>query len=211
MPIVHQRKFSADSALAVWQIEEPEEWFLEKLQLQEAELAEFSVIKGERRREWLAGRQLAWDLSGHHQRPVLFKDQYGKPHLQGLPLHFSLSHTHQYVAAVMGPQLTGIDIQVLVAKIERIVPKFLHEEEQAFISTEHRLAQLHVCWGAKEAMYKAYGQRELTLRSDILIEPFAYQSSGGLARGLVSKGDYERRFDLVYELRGECMLVTAWG
>jgi 4'-phosphopantetheinyl transferase len=209
MPITHHRQLNQGSTLAIWKITESESWFLEKLDLSSGELAELEQIKGERRREWLAARQLVWELSGHHARPVLFKDQHGKPHLQGLPLHFSLSHSHQLAAAIISDQITGIDIQVLVAKIERIVPKFLSTAEQDFISKSDRLAHLHVCWGAKEAMYKAYGQRELDLIRHIQIQPFEYQQQGGVFQACIIKDHFERNFEIHFECFEDAILVAA--
>jgi 4'-phosphopantetheinyl transferase len=209
MPIVHQQQPNQGSTLAIWKITETESWFLEKLDLSPTEWTELEQIKGERRREWLAARQLVWELSGHHARPALFKDQYGKPHLQGLPLHFSLSHSHQLAAAIISDQITGIDIQVLVAKIERIVPKFLSAAEQGFISEADRLPHLHVCWGAKEAMYKAYGQRELDLIRHIQIQPFEYREQGGVFQACIVKDHFERNFEVHFERFEEAILVAA--
>jgi len=104
----------------------------------------------------------------------------------------SLSHSNEVAAAILAPQSVGIDIQKLVAKIERIAHKYMCESEFESLG-KHR---------------KAYGRRELDFRKHILIEPFDYQENG-ITTGRVVKGDFEANYQIYFEKIGEYILVYA--
>ena len=211
MPLIHQDKISGTTAQrALWRIEEPEEWFLEQLQLSLAEQAELESIKGWRRMEWLAVRQLVAELVSGAERSVLVKDEYGKPHLHNSSLYVSISHSHHLAAAMVGETIVGIDIQKIVEKIGRLAPRFLSAAELDFINpVQQRIEHLHVCWCAKEALYKAYGKREIDFCTHLLLDPFVYSPTGGEFKGRVIKGDFAAEFELRYVMIEDCMLVTA--
>jgi phosphopantetheinyl transferase len=38
--------------------------------------------------------------------------------------------------------------------------------------------QLYVCWCAKEAVYKCYGQKEVSFADNISLEPFKFANEG---------------------------------
>lgn len=209
MPIITQHQ-DQNSTYAIWHIEEPEDWFLEQLQLTESEQAQLDVIKGWRRMEWLAVRKLVAALLPQKERAVLVKDEHGKPHLHNSPLQVSISHSHELAAAIVGKPLLGIDIQKIVEKIGRLAPRFLSPEEMAFIHPqEYRIEHLHVCWCAKEALYKAYGKREIEFSDHLRLEAFIYQPEGGVFIGQVVKDAYTADFKITYQRIEDCMLVRA--
>jgi len=89
----------------------------------------------------------------------------------------------------------GIDIELIKEKVERIAEKFMRPQEMDFIDTDrNRIAQLYVCWCAKEAVYKCYGQKEVSFADNILLEPFSFEGHGvvdaHLHKGTV-KNDYQ--------------------
>ncbi len=196
-----------DASIAIWQIVEPEAWFLEGLTLAASELEQLESIKGRKRLEWLAVRYLTHELSGMTSRIPILKDNSGKPYLAHEGLHLSISHSHEMAAAMLAQLPVGIDIQWPVEKIERIAHKFLRPEEDASLSHTHRLLHLHAYWGAKETLYKAYGRRELDFRAHIAIEPFDFMTEGGNISGKVEKGSFAAQYDLRYEMAGSYVLV----
>jgi phosphopantetheinyl transferase len=208
MPLVLYEEILPATRLAVWKIEEEEAFFSGDLTLSPCESAQLAAIKGPRRLEFLAARQTVHRLSGLSSRLPLEKDANGKPFLPGTALQLSISHTTHYAAAFLGKVPVGVDIQCMVEKIERITPKFLNEEEKKQVG-QHRLAHLHVCWCAKEALYKAYGQRGLDFRQHILLSPFDYAEEGGTLSGVVQKEGIAQKFTLFYTKIEHCMLVWA--
>lgn len=208
MPLFHQINQPPHFELAIWHIAEPEAWFLERLHLNEAEHAQLSVIKGHRRLEWLAARYLLSQMLGR-TAGAMIKDAHGKPHLAHLPLHISLSHSHGLAAVIIAKHPVGVDIQKLVMKIERIAHRVLRPEELASLQPASRLEHLHIYWGAKESLYKAYGRRELDFTRHILITPFTFDLQNGHCYGQVIKDDYQKSFSLYYQQIKDFILVYA--
>ncbi len=207
MPIILHQALSPEGEIGIWKIEEPEEWFLEKLELAPAEARQLSGIKGRRRTEWLAVRQLVHDMSGREQRGAFIKDDHGKPHLKGAAWFMSISHSHELAAAIAAPRPVGIDIQFLVGKIERLANRYMRPEEMASLDAIRRIEHLHIYWGAKEALYKAYGRRQIDFCQNLLVEPFDFDFGQGYTRAEIVKEDYHEYYDVFYQQHGEYILV----
>lgn len=212
MPIIHHQSLEAPGELGLWQIEESEDWFLERLQLFPKEQAQLAKIKGHRRIEWLAARQLVHQMSGRQDRAAFVKDEFGKPHLEDAEWEISISHSRDISAAIAAPVAVGIDVQKVVPKISRIIPKFMNTAEQANLDAVHHILHAHVYWGAKEALYKAYGRRALDLCTHIRLHPFSFHIDQGTCYGTIQKEAYQQNFQIRYQLLPEdYMLVYAWA
>lgn len=207
MPLLFTKEIAEQTHIALWKIVEDEHFFIKKMTLTTSETERLDRIKGRRRLEWLAGRWLVHKMSSKGERLICQADQYGKPHLIDSPLEMSLSHSNEVAAAILAPQSVGIDIQKLVAKIERIAHKYMRPEETESLALHH-IEHLHIYWGAKEALYKAYGRRELDFIKHIHIQPFDYQQIG-TTKGRVTKGDFEANYQIYFEKIGEYILVYA--
>lgn len=211
MPLSLQQKFpNKPGEFAIWNIEESEEFFRIQMELAPIEEEQVNRIKGEGRRlEWLASRYLIHLMSGRKKRGIILKDEFGKPHLEDSDFHIAISHSNGKAAAIAAPYLVGIDLQKLVGKIERIAHKYMREKEMESLKSATRLEHLHIYWGAKEALYKAYGRKELDFRQHLFVTPFDYDLSIGKATGKVKKGSFDVSFDLFYQLIDDFMLVYA--
>ncbi|MEZ4985158.1 MAG: 4'-phosphopantetheinyl transferase superfamily protein [Saprospiraceae bacterium] len=200
MPIIRHEQLPIAGELGVWQIQETEEWLLRQLVLYPQELRQLDAIKGRRRVEWLAVRQLVHVMSGREQRGAFVKDAFGKPHLEHTNWHISISHSHEWAAAIAAPVPCGIDIQFIVPKITRLAHRFLSKEELSCVCEPHALDMLHFFWGAKEAIYKAYGRKQLDFIQHIHITPFNWVSPKGQAKGkVIIAQEAPLWFDLYYE------------
>lgn len=209
MPILQQRILHRKAELGIWKIEEPEDWFLQNMILHPSELEQLANIKGNKRREWLAVRYLLHYLSGRKKRGALLKDEWGKPFLDQSSFHISISHSHHKAAVISAPELCGIDIQKIVPKIRRIQGKFMNKIEIEALSNDHKLAQMHVVWGAKEALFKAYGKKKVDFKKDLQILPFDYKEEGDIIQGYVLKGKKQQHYTIHYEMINDFMLVYA--
>lgn len=210
MPIQFKQQLQPEGVYGVWDIQESEQFFQSNLPLFPVELAQVRRIKGEGRRlEWWASRYLLHVLSERTARGACIKDEFGKPHLEDSNYEISLSHSNRKAAVIAAPRLVGIDIQKLVPKIERIACKFMSDQDMATLSEQHRIEHLHVYWGAKEALYKAYGKKALEFKQHIRISPFTYIPQGGDFLGKVQKADTILHFRLTYERKDADMLVYA--
>jgi 4'-phosphopantetheinyl transferase len=209
MPIIHHRHIKPLGEVGIWEIQETEEELRQALDLSREEDEQIQEMISKRRVEWLAGRQLLHEMSGRKIRGTCLKDEYGKPHLLNSTYHISISHSRQLVAVAAAPEPVGVDIQILVEKIDRLAYKFVREEEEAVILPETRIEHLHVYWGAKEALYKAYGRKRLDFREHLIVEPFLYREEGGLTTAWVIKEDFKAYFQVWYERWKEYVLVYA--
>jgi len=209
MPLILKKNLAPEGVWGLWNITEPESYFVERLNLSIVEKANLEQIKGHRRLEWLAARYLLHLLSERHMRGEVLKDEFGKPFLSGADWDISLSHSNNMAGVAAFPKPVGIDVQKIVAKIERIAHKYLSDYEAANIRYRNRLEYLHLYWGAKEAMYKAYGRKEIDFKRHMNIEPFTFNPRGGTMSGSLKKAGVFMKFEIQYELLGAFVIVIA--
>jgi len=201
MPILLQKGLKPEGILGLWEVREEEAWFLNGLALSEEEQEQLDRIKGRRRVEYLAVRQLIHAMSGREKRGALIKDSFGKPHLEKSDWQISVSHSGDLAAAIASARLVGVDVQRLVPKIDRLSPKFLAPSEQQYLNGNPNLIEsLHVYWGAKESLYKAYGRRELDFCQHLHIAPFTFREGKGETIGWVKKQKHLQSFEVHFQL-----------
>ena len=207
MPLTDYLIETEHARLGVWHITEDEQFFIRKLPLTDTEKTELSGLRGRRRLEWLSGRYLVHVMTGWAYQYM--KDSYGKPFLKESRYHISISHSQDYAVAIIAPTLVGIDIQYLTPKLEGVAWRVMNDEKLKRLNEEKRLEHLHVYWGAKEALFKAYGKKELDFKKNIVIEPFHYDNTEGYSHGFVKKDDFELHFDIFYKKIEHYILVYA--
>ena len=98
-------------------------------------------------------------------------DAFGKPWPAGKQGHISLSHSEDTVAFSFHPHThQGIDIETIRPQLKRVAPRILHADELAQLekAVDQQLL-LQIFWGAKEAMYKAYGKKKIEFSSQLLL------------------------------------------
>ena len=208
MPMLFQEELHPPGEWGLWSITESEDWLRQEVPLFAGESEQLGRIRGEgRRREFMAARALLHRMSGRSERGELYKDEAGKPHLRDSIFHVSISHTVDYAAAIAHPNPCGVDVQRMVPRIGRLAHKFVGEAERIQLVSAHELLQLHLIWSAKEAMYKAFGRRELDFRQHLFVdfETFAPGKTTGSA--YLRKGEAEMLFSLDYRVYDDFVLV----
>ena len=180
MAIVYRQRVDDDTEFALWKIEEQAEELYNQLQLNESEKAFVEQISnGKRHLHWLGTRVLLRKMLLTDEYIDCKVDEHGKPYLVSLPYHISFSHSFDYAAVMISKKHpVGIDIENVKDKVERIAHKFMSPRELAFINDEHKIQQLYVCWCAKEAIYKCYGQKAVSFLDNISLQPFELVSQG---------------------------------
>lgn len=178
MPLRFARKEKNAFFTGLWITAETEEWFLRRLGNGiSAEMeAGFPPV---RRLEALSTRYLLHVLSGLPERAPCVKDLFGKPYLEGQETRISISHSGPLAAIILSPDAVGVDVQQWDPRMERLAPRFCHEEEILFAHGKDSLQMQHVLWGAKEAMYKAHGRKRLDFRDHLLCDRFDWNPAGG--------------------------------
>jgi 4'-phosphopantetheinyl transferase len=189
MAIAYKKQIDNNTEFALWKIEEKADDLYNQLQLNEHEKAFVEQLsKGKRHLHWLGTRVLLRKMLNTDEYIDCRVDTHGKPYLVDLPYHISLSHSFEYAAVMISKTSTvGIDIEQIKEKVERIAHKFMRPEELAFINDQHKIQQLYVCWCAKEAVYKCYGQKEVSFADNISLKPFNFDKEGQVDARLKTK------------------------
>jgi phosphopantetheinyl transferase len=149
--------------------------------LQEDELGIVRQLSPRKRSEWLASRELLFKIAGLPERVQCLYDDFGKPYLKGIKKHISISHSELWCAAMISERPCGVDVQVYSDTVRRISERFLTPEDVAEVQkVENPIHALHLFWGAKECLYKAYGKRKLGFKEHIFISSLDYEIGQGL-------------------------------
>jgi phosphopantetheinyl transferase (holo-ACP synthase) len=174
MAIFFQQDINGDTKLGVWKIEEPEDFFLEKVPLHRA------ITHPHKRLQHLAGRYLLQHLYPDFPIRLIQIADTRKPFLEDEAYHFSISHCANYAAAIVSTaNRVGVDIELITDKIARIEHKFVSEEEHPVVhgpwsdregkavlncSPVDHVRKLGLLWSSKEAVFKWYGWGEVDFR-----------------------------------------------
>lgn len=208
MPVYLKRNIAGCAFVGVWEISETPEVLLSRIRLNNEEEKQYNGFRNDvRRMHWLSYRVLLKEMITDEIYSHVIYDEYGKPYLQYNSHHLSVSHSGKYSAAIISRNSpVGIDIEITHPKIERIVHKFLSESEMNKIGTVSRLEKLYVCWGAKESLYKLYGERDLFFQEHILLNSFDYKEKG-IFTAQIKTGNFQKQYNVHYEKLNEYMLV----
>ncbi|MEO6610541.1 MAG: 4'-phosphopantetheinyl transferase superfamily protein [Chitinophagaceae bacterium] len=169
MPIFFQHQINENTRLGVWKIEETEGFFKGNVP------GHRDVTHPHKRLQHLAGRFLLQFLFPGFPYELVQIADTRKPYIPGDEYHFSISHCGDYAAAIVSrDQRVGIDIEIPVEKIGRIMHKYLSAEEQGTFNLipgpagfAGKYEQPTLLWSAKEAVFKWYGDGGVDFRKDI--------------------------------------------
>lgn len=207
MPIVWSKNLAEKGKIAIWEISESEEELYNMLQLDEKEQQHFQTLSLARQKQWLGSRVLLRTLLQTEQPIELNIDEHRKPFLNNFPFEISISHANHMAAVIIYEgKKVGIDIEKISERILKIKNKFLSTEELKFISSTNELEQLHVCWGAKESLFKLYGKGSLPFIEGIKINAFEYSKTGQVAASIAIPA-YHANFNVQYLKHEEFMLT----
>lgn len=193
MPVILEKKYENNISLAVWKITESHDELQAMLPseiLTDAELA--AISHPQKQVEFFCSRLVIKYLANSLDIKYLGikKDEHGKPYLVSSNWQMSITHTSNYVAAVMHPsEALGMDMEMPSEKLQRIAHKFLSETER--IEAENDIEKLCIYWSAKEALYKLYGKRKVIFNENLFIFPFKKEQNKITGRLTINEIDEE--------------------
>lgn len=155
------REHINDSELIIWQIDETLEELME-LSKHHYDHELEAISNDVRKKERILSRYLLEMLIG--RKAEVKYEASGKPIMDGV--NFSISHTKNYVAVIVGSDTVGVDIEHKSDRIFKVTEKIMHpeelntlssytknsEEKGIFSSEAQKFALL--CWCAKETVFK---------------------------------------------------------
>ncbi len=233
MPLLYQHTISENTKLAIWKIEEPDTFFLQKVPAPPA------ISNLHKRLQHLAGRWLLQFLFQDFPYNEIIVADTRKPYLPYEQYHFSISHCGDYAAAIVSKnRRVGIDVEVPTEKVERIKHKFLHPEElrqlsamsnqlaESFgqsaignqktsvrkLSTVNRQLQttnyklLTLLWCAKEAVFKWWSYGGVDFSEHIRLQTFTVSDEGTI-NAYFQKTENKIDLKLHYKLLQDLCLV----
>jgi phosphopantetheinyl transferase len=204
VPLFYQQNISRTTKLAIWEIEEKEEFFLRKVPLQR------EITHPQKRLQHLAGRYLLPFLFDNFPYTEIEIADTRKPFLPNEQYHFSISHCNKFAAAIASSDCrVGVDVEFITPRLEKIKHKFLHPEELRFVNSRLHTEQLNllsILWSAKEAMYKWYGAGSVDFTEMMRTFPFRLQREGNIEAAFM-KGAFQKKLLLHYKCMKELTLV----
>ncbi|MEP6701305.1 MAG: 4'-phosphopantetheinyl transferase superfamily protein [Bacteroidota bacterium] len=171
MPIFFQQQINESTRLGVWKIEETQEFFQGNVPLHR------DVTHPHKRLQHLAGRFLLQFLFPDFPYQLIEIADTRKPFLPDEQYHFSISHCGDFAAAIVSKnKRVGIDIEIPVEKISRIMYKFLSAKEHETFNLipgsdgnlpDDTYQQSTLLWSAKESVFKWNGIGGVDFRKQI--------------------------------------------
>ena len=187
--------------LVVWHLTEEEEFFLPDIHHFSSEPQKLDEVHfPQRRREWLASRFIGWQIASEIQGNCegIWSDTHNKPHFKNSSLQISISHASPYVAVLVHKKHScGVDIEEKKDKLERLASKFLTEAEMELSGGS--LNKLALAWGAKEAVYKMYGRKQLIFKENIFLPELHTQWGHGIMSCILRLDNKEKIIPMQFE------------
>jgi phosphopantetheinyl transferase len=199
-------KIDSSSAFAVKIIDSFSEKDLDFLSFRE-KLSLANISHPEKKKEWGTARLAIHEALTHLQIPYpgFFKDEHGKSQTMNGQGFVSLTHTRGYAAAIYHRELpVGIDIEIIREKILQIGSRFLALEELNFL--QPKPAHYTMAWSAKESIFKCHGKKGVSLRDNILLEPFSPEATR--IKGKIYGTNFEDHHYQVQVEQSENLILT---
>lgn len=169
MPLILADRSHNNSVFAVWKRIEGISFFIDHMDMHAEEIAQLYGQLPSNILQWLSSRFLLRMISGTGKDGFITKDEFGKPHIKDYSKYVSLSHCGNMIAAVVCDNHVGIDIEKISSKPVRIKEKFVSDRESELKNKEEEKLFFTRLWTIKEAVYKAYGKKQLKFKEQINI------------------------------------------
>jgi len=188
MPLYKTITVNDLTSIAIWKVEESEVKLQKGITLSLHCQTRFNGMKSEMHRKAFLSIRHLLALYGYVDEDLHY-NELGKPHLKD-GTHISITHSHQFTAIIIGKEdEVGIDIEKQRDKILRIAHKFTPVNEyRTLANTEAVVRKLTIVWGAKESLYKIYGQKGLSFLQHINVNDFLFDD-GSTTATIAYNGD----------------------
>lgn len=174
MPLVYQQNINPQTKMGVWHIAETEGFFLQQVSLQR------EISHPHKRLQHLAGRMLLKELYPDFPLELIRVADTRKPYLEQEPFHFSISHCREYAAVIVSrEQRVGVDIEIVEAKVGKLISKFLSPEECSLMPRGQINEMATLFWSVKECIFKWDSRGGIDFIRDIRILSFTGDASEG--------------------------------
>lgn len=197
MPLYKSIKVDATTKVLIWKVTESFDELFRETPLRDVCLHRLEQMKSEvHQRCFLSVRKLL-EHAGYSDLDLMYNEN-GKPMLTD-GNHISITHSFDFSAIIISDRNTGIDLEQQREKIIRIAHKFTDFDSDFFVKSNkaQTIRQLTAIWGIKEAIYKFYSIKGLSLKDHINALPFDIVS--GQIEALVTYGNFHYKHKARFE------------
>ena len=161
-------KKNLNTHIYVWKMTSSYEDQIKNPLLNSAELISAKELKNIKRKKEFISSRIAL-------KKIFNKELELKHHTSGKPFikeakHLSISHSSNFLAVAFGEENIGIDIEKPQNRMVKLIPKILSEIEFMEFKKEPSIDLACKLWGAKEAILKYVGDKNLNYKEDIKVE-----------------------------------------
>jgi len=204
MPLFYQHNINQTTKLAVWNLTEPEDFFLKEVPMRK------EVRHPHKRLQHLAGRYLLRLLDAGFPLHLIEIADSNKPLLSNEEYHFSISHCGDFAAAIISKnEAAGIDVELVQPKIEWVKHKFLSDKEQDLLPPRN-VQLLTLLWSCKEAVYKWHGKGGVDFKSHIVVKNILINNNQGVVTCTFVK-EMEKDLSVFFHLFRDLCLAWVTG
>lgn len=211
MPALPHISIPTGARIALWHLTEDEATLAALLTDEERNLLPQHELSSKRYVEQATARLLIDSIDETRGRSLAHTAE-GQPYLPGCPGHISISHTRQWVAVAWHPHMpTGIDIERRGSRVERVAARVFTDKELNAHTTSLQVHTLwlHLCWSAKEALFKAIPEAAIDFREHLHVTPPDRLEEEGIFTATESRTPAHRRYALWYRTHDEWVMVCA--
>ncbi len=197
MPLYRTVKVDTTTQVLVWKVTESFTELFRETPLRDVCLHRLEQMKSEvHQRCFLSVRKLL-EQAGYTDLDLVYNEN-GKPMLTD-GNHISITHSFDFSAIIISDRNTGIDLEQQREKIIRIAHKFTDFDNDFFDKSNEiqTIRQLTAIWGIKEAIYKFYSIKGLSLKDHINVLPFNINS--GEIEALVTYRNFHYKHQARFE------------
>lgn len=197
MPLYRAIKVDATTQVLVWKVTEGFAELFRETPLRDVCLYRLEQMKSEvHQRCFLSVRKLL-KHAGYSDLDLMYSEN-GKPMLLD-GNHISITHSFDFSAIIISDRNTGIDLEQQREKIIRIAHKFTDFGSEFFDKSNKKqtIRQLTAIWGIKEAIYKFYSIKGLSLKDHINVLPFDVEK--GEIEAWITYGNFHYKHQARFE------------
>lgn len=199
------------ASIALWHLTEEQPELSSQLTEDERKLIESRRLSPKRFCEQAATRLLLNSLKETRDAQIAYAES-GKPYLLHRPGHLSISHSGQWVAIAYHPLVPiGIDIEQIGTKVERVAERVLNDKELNAYGQPlpTHIEWLHLCWSAKEALFKAIPEGGIDFRAHLHLSAPLSLDKEGTFTARETRTAVTKEYTLWYRIFDPFVLVCA--
>lgn len=179
MPTVLKRNISPDTVLAIWKMDEPMDWLLQR-----GILIPEEIQNNKRKREWVCSRLLLAEIAPNTS---ISYNQFGAPLLSDRRA-ISISHSKDYCGILISKHKASLDIERINEKAFHLRNQFIAADEKVFLQPT---SQASLIWSAKECLFKLHQEGKLIFKKDLKVLKISQQQAITTLKGKEYQLEYE--------------------